>query len=208
MLIETSENLTGRPRFWLSVVAISDWIRGVSTTRGTAMRATTNKSTTTPTPISSQVRSPLIAPCGSAPCSSALLDRRQPKAARPDRPRERPVLLERLRLSVRAIDDGTGGVVHDPVEIGDGGRDFHGRAVRGAAGRSAGVGRLRALGTAAHEPDQQRDATADEQQVEQADTSEPVAESTEEKPAQQAPEHESAERTHEAAERAWPRGHG
>src|SRR5207245_11320208 len=116
MLIETSENLTGRPRFWLSVVAISDWRRGGSTTRGTAMRATTNKTTTTPPPISSQVRSPLIAPCGSAPCSSALLDRRQPEAARPDRPRERPVLLERLRLSVRAIDDGTGGVVHDPVE--------------------------------------------------------------------------------------------
>src|SRR5262249_134932 len=116
MLIETSENLTGRPRCWLSVVAISDWMRGVSTTRGTAMRATTNRSTTTPTPISSQVRSPLIAPCGSAPCSSALLDRRQPEAARPDRPHERPVLLERLRLSVRALHAGTGGGLHDPGE--------------------------------------------------------------------------------------------
>src|SRR5439155_519540 len=47
-------------------------------------------------------------PVWPAPCSSALLDRRQPEAARPDRPRERPVLRERLRLSVRAIDDGTG----------------------------------------------------------------------------------------------------
>src|SRR2546425_11257894 len=86
-------------------------MRGVSTTRGTAMRATTNRTTTTPTTISSQVRSRLIAPRG-----SALLDRRQPEAARPHRPHERPVLLERLRLSVRALDDGAGGVVHDPVE--------------------------------------------------------------------------------------------
>src|ERR1043166_9858027 len=115
MLIENSENFKSRPRFCPSVVAISDWIRGVSTTRGTAMRATANRSTTPPTPISSQVRSPLIAPCGSAPCSSALLDRRQPEAARPDRPHERPVLLERLRLSVRAFHDGAGGGVHAPA---------------------------------------------------------------------------------------------
>src|SRR5262249_61340862 len=98
---ETSENLTGRPRLWLTVVAISAWTRGVSTIRGTAMRATTNRTTTTPTPISSQVRSPLI-----APRDSALLDGRQPEAARPDRPHERPVLLERLRISVRALHDG------------------------------------------------------------------------------------------------------
>src|SRR5439155_16842975 len=112
---------------------------------------------------------------------------------------------EALRIEIRI---NLADVIDAPVEIGDGGRNFYGRAVRVAAGRSAGVGRLRALGTAAHEPDQQRDATADEQQVEQTDTTKPVAEPTEEKPAQQAPQHESAEGTHEAAERAWPRRHG
>src|SRR5437899_6135711 len=86
-------------------------MRGVSTRRGTAMSTTTTRTTTTATTVSSQMRSRLIAPRG-----LPLLDRGQLEAARSDRPHERPVFLERLRLRVRAIDDGAGGVVHDPVE--------------------------------------------------------------------------------------------
>src|SRR5256712_5425895 len=272
-------------------------MRGVSTTRGTAMRATTTGTTTTPTTISSQVRSRLIAPRG-----SALLDRRQPEAARPDRPHERPVFLELLRRRVRAIDDGARRVVHDPVEhlagqvhrdevltgllprLGDfrapdvdarhaigaslltesvtlrlqrgehlgrqrvpdtaeiaaidrilhgqeggacGGseavrieaavhladvvdatpeiraarRDLHGRAIGGAAGRRAGIGRLRALAPPAHEHDEDCDAAPDQQQVEKADPTKSVAETAEQEAAKQSAEHESAKRAHEAAER-------